>query len=71
MITSWTPTPVQQFVTIRPGVSLLRMRDFALLKHVSFLEGVLATRYIFDGTKNRLTMGMLPLEHLLIVIVDA
>jgi len=29
VITSWTPTPVQKFVTIRPGVSLPRMRDFA------------------------------------------
>ena len=29
MITSWTPTPVQKFVTIRPGVSFPRMRDFA------------------------------------------
>jgi len=29
MITSWTPTPVQQFVTIRPGVSFPRMCDFA------------------------------------------
>jgi len=25
----WTPTPVQKFVTIRPGVSFPRMRDFA------------------------------------------
>jgi len=115
------PTPVQKFVTIRTGVSFLRMRDFAHQKRVSFFW-VLATRYspgpwtdfdakyaktcgsaqgcafsrsrtqnltfrppfpqisailgtIFDGTKfspkNRLTMGMLPLEHLLIVIVDA
>ena len=29
MITSWTPTPVQKFVTIHPGVSFPRMRDFA------------------------------------------
>jgi len=29
MITSWTPTPKQKFVTIRPGVSFPRMRDFA------------------------------------------
>jgi len=28
VITSWTPTPVQKFVTIRPGVSFPRMRDF-------------------------------------------
>jgi len=24
---SWTPTPVQKFVTIRPGMSFPRMRD--------------------------------------------
>jgi len=29
VITSWTPTHVQKFVTIRPGVSFPRMRDFA------------------------------------------
>jgi len=29
VITPWTPTPVQKFVTIRPGVSFPRMRDFA------------------------------------------
>jgi len=29
VITSWTPTPVQKFVTIGPGVSFSRMRDFA------------------------------------------
>ena len=29
VITSWTPTPVQKFVTIRPGVSFPRMRDCA------------------------------------------
>ena len=29
VITSWTSTPVQKFVTIRPGVSFPRMRDFA------------------------------------------
>jgi len=28
---SWTPTPVQKFVTIRPGVSFPHMRDFARL----------------------------------------
>jgi len=33
------------------------------------ISAILGT--IFDGTKNRLTMGMLPLEHLLIVIVEA
>ena len=39
VITSWTPTPVQMFVTIRPGVSFLRMRDFAHQKRVSFFFG--------------------------------
>ena len=29
VITSWTPTLVQKFVTICPGVSFPRMRDFA------------------------------------------
>ena len=29
VITSWTPTPVQKFVTIRPGVSFPRMCDYA------------------------------------------
>ena len=38
---SRTPTPVQQFVTIRPGVSFLRMRDFAHQKRVSFCWGFL------------------------------
>jgi len=33
---SWTPTPVQKLVTIRPGVSSQRMRDFAHQKRVSF-----------------------------------
>ena len=37
VITSWTPTPVQKLVTIRPGVSSPRMRDFAHQKRVSFL----------------------------------
>jgi len=32
---------VQQFVTIRPGISFLRMRDFAHQKRVSFLGGFL------------------------------
>jgi len=41
---SWTPTPVQRFVTIRPGVSFLRMRDFAHQNRVSFFW-VLATLY--------------------------
>ena len=31
-----TPTSVQKFVTIRAGVSLLRMRDFAHQKRVNF-----------------------------------
>ena len=35
---------MQTFVTIRPGVSFLRMRDFVHQKRVSFL-GVLVTRY--------------------------
>ena len=26
---SWTPTHVQKFVTVRPGISFPRMRDFA------------------------------------------
>ena len=38
---SWTPTPVQKFVTIRPGVSFLRMRDFAHQKRVGFFGGFL------------------------------
>jgi len=66
----WTPTPVQKFVTIRLGVSFPRMRDFARqIAHQKVL--------VFLGScnslqpKNRLAMGMLPLEHLLIVIVDA
>ena len=29
MITSRTPTPVQKFVTICPGISFLRISDFA------------------------------------------
>ena len=122
MITSWTPTPVQQFVTIRPRVSFPRMRDFAHQNVLVFFL-VLATRYsqgpwtdfdakyaktrgsaqgcAFSGLrtqnlisgpplpelapfwgpfltglrkfspKDRLTMGMLTLEHLLIVVVDA
>ena len=37
VITSWTPTPVQKLVTIRPGVSFLRMRDFAHQKVLGFL----------------------------------
>jgi len=37
VITSWTPTPVQKLVTIRPGVSSPRMRDFAHQKRVSCL----------------------------------
>ena len=46
VITSWTPTPVQKLVTICPGVSSPRMRDFAHKKHVSCLVFlVLATRY--------------------------
>ena len=46
MITSWTPTPMQQFVTIRPRVSFPRMRDFAHQNVLVFLGGgVLATRY--------------------------
>ena len=39
----WIPTPVQNFVTIRPGVSFPRMRDFARQiahpKSVSFFLG--------------------------------
>ena len=41
MITPWTPTSVHTFVTIRPGVSFLRMRDFAHQKRVSFFGGFL------------------------------
>jgi len=51
VITSWTPTPVQKFVTIRQGVSFPRMRDFAhQIAHQKVLvffggAGVLAIRY--------------------------
>ena len=49
VITSRTPTPVQKFVTICPGVSFPRMRDFACqIAHqqvLVFFGRVLATRY--------------------------
>jgi len=51
VITSWTSTPVQKFVTIRPGVSFPRMRDFAhqnvlvFFPFFRFFGGGLATRY--------------------------
>ena len=59
---SWTPTPVHKLVTIRPGVSSLRMRDFAHQKRVSFSGfffggGVLATRYTAKGPGRILTQN--------------
>jgi len=45
VITSWTPTPVQKFVTIRPGVSFPRMRDFVFFSVFFSFFWVLATRY--------------------------
>jgi len=59
VITSWTPTPVRKFVTIRRGVSFSRMRDFARQiarqKVLVFLFGgflQLATRTVLHGFKN-------------------
>jgi len=58
------------------GCAFSKSRTENLIFRPSFppIDAILGT--IFDGTrkflpKNRLTMGMLPLQHLLIVIVDA
>jgi len=47
VITSWTPTPVQKFVTIRPGVSFPRMRDFA--RQIAHPKGVRLLLFFWGG----------------------
>jgi len=46
----WTPTPVRKFVTIHPGVSFPRMRDFAHQAHQEFSRLVIFPFFhIFGG----------------------